>query len=348
MTRQHESLMNVASGGFGRRKLLTWLGATQVDLCGETLFSNLRIMPMHNFSCDSRYNRKSKGVRNQLDTKEWETIQSLVERALELEYLPEEEIDREQTRDRLFRLLRPQLYQMVRALVHDPHLADDITQDALLKLWHRLTLYNPKRAPFRVWVSRVVINLTYNAIRGYNRTAQHEIRESDWSNPDSAEEPFSFFETATDTEPDPSDQVSDRERLEWILTCAREVLSPDEYLVWLEQVTNGSSYQEIAEILERNEAWARQTMLRARQKLAAAIILHPKILSDEEIRDAITRCQQSDEPLSAAELEVVQDALRFQGARKPPGWRQINLFRRACHKLLPYLLGCLVLVLWCI
>jgi RNA polymerase sigma factor (sigma-70 family) len=283
-----------------------------------------------------------------LDTKEWETIQSLVERALELEYLPEEEIEREQTRDRLFRLLRPQLYQMVRALVRDPHLADDITQDALLRLWHRLTLYNPKRAPFRVWASRVVINLTYNAIRGYNRTAQHEIRDSDWADSDSAEESFSFFETATDAEPDPSEQVGDRERLDLILACAREVLSPDEHLVWLEQVMNGSSYQEIAELLDRNEAWARQTMLRARQKLAAAIILHPRILSDEEIRNAITRCQQSDEPLSATELEVLQDALRLQGARKPPGWRQINLFRQACHKLLPFLLSCLVLVLWCI
>lgn len=347
MEQQCEGLTDMDKGRFMRGRLLARLGATGSDIFGETMLSPSTLAHLQFISYDLRYNRTSNLARDTVNTKAWETIQLLVERALELEYLPEEEIEREQTRDRLFSLLRPQVYQMVRAMVRDPHLADDIAQDALLKLWNRLTLYNPKRAPFRVWASRVVINLTYNAIRSYNRTAQNEILESDWANPDSAEEPLSFFETASHTEPDPSDQVSDRERLDLILTCAREVLSPDEHLVWLEQTINGSSYQEIAELLERNEAWARQTMLRARQKLAAAIILHPRILSDEEIRNAITRCQQSDEPLSEAELDVLQDALRFQGARKPPGWRQINLFRQACHKLLPFLLSGLVLMLWC-
>lgn len=346
MTRQCEELVNVGAGGFVQGQLPTGLGVAQIGFCGETLFADFSRTQARSISSDSRYNSASKIAIGKMNPREWETIQSLVERALELESLPEEELAWKPIRDRLFRLLRPQLYQMVRALVRDPHAAEDITQDALLKIWHRLTLYNPKLAPFRVWVSRVVINLTYNAIRGYNRTAQHEIRESDLANPDCVEEPLSFFDTATNTDPDPSEQVSDRERLELILTCAREVLSADEYLVWWEQMMNGSSYQEIAGLLERNEAWARQTMLRARQKLAAAIILHPKILSDAEIQQAITRCQQSDEPLSAVELEVLQDALRLQGARKPPGWRQINLFRQACHKLLPYVLSGLALALW--
>lgn len=350
MVRQREGLMSMGTGGFVRGRLSAWLSAAQGGLFVGTPFPSFPNTQAHavDTSNDSRYNRKSKFVRSKVNTREWETIQSLVERVLELECLPEEEMEREQIRDRLFSLLRPQLYPMVRALVRDPHMADDITQDALLRLWHRLTLYDPKQAPFRAWASRVVINLTYNAVRGYNRTTHHEIRESDWARQDSVEEPLSFLETAPDTEPDPSERAGDKERLELILACARETLSPDEHLVWLEQVMNGSSYQEIADLLGRNEAWARQTMLRARQKLAAAIVLHPKILSDEEIQSAITRCQHSDEPLSETELDVLQDALQFQGERKPPGWRQINLFRQACHKLLPYLLGCLVLALWCI
>lgn len=249
MTRQCEELVNVGAGGFVQGQLPTGLGVAQIGFCGETLFADFSRTQACSISSDSRYNSASKTAIGKRNPREWETIQSLVERALELESLPEEELAWEPIRDRLFRLLRPQLYQMVRALVRDPHAAEDITQGALLKIWHRLTLYNPKLAPFRVWVSRVVINLTYNAIRGYNRTAQHEIRESDLANPDCVEEPLSFFDTATNTDPDPSEQVSDRERLELILTCAREVLSADEYLVWWEQMMNGSSYQEIAGLL---------------------------------------------------------------------------------------------------
>ncbi|MCX7992448.1 MAG: RNA polymerase sigma factor [Fimbriimonadales bacterium] len=281
-----------------------------------------------------------------MNTSEWDYIQSLVERALEEDFLYEEEIEREQLRSRLFDLLRPHIHRMVRSLIPDANLAEDITQDALLHLWVKLPVYNPKLAPFKAWVSRVVINLTYNAIRSQGRISRHERLEAEWSTPDLSEEPLSVFDRAADPAPDPSEQASDRERFELILALAQETLNRDEHLVWLEQIINGSSYQEIALLLERNENWARQTMLRARQKLAAAIVLHPKILSDEEIHNAITRCQHSEEPLSESELSVLNDALQAKGARKPPGWRQINLFRQACHKLLPYLLGCLFLALW--
>ncbi|MCX7925701.1 MAG: sigma-70 family RNA polymerase sigma factor [Fimbriimonadales bacterium] len=275
----------------------------------------------------------------------WEMIQSLVERAMEMECLQGEEMERERVRDRLFSALRPQVHHMIRAMVADSHLVEDITQDALLHLWHWLRSYNPKLAPFRAWASRVVINFTYNAVRNYHRAVRHEVRESDWKIPDLAEEPLPAFEHAADPAPDPSDQAGDRERLELILQCARETLSTDEYLVWLEQVINGTSYQDIAALMERNESWVRQTMLRARQRLAAAMVLHSKILSDEEIQNAITRCQRSEEPLSEAEIHALREALPPGGARKPPGWRQINLFRQACYKLLPHLLGCLLLLL---
>lgn len=348
MVGRREGLIYRDTEGYVQGHQDVGIGMAQSSFFGETLFSNFLRAQEWAIPHNLRYNNKKPNhVRAELSTREWDALQSLVEKALDLECLTGERIEDERIRDRLFSLLRPQIYQMVRALVRDPHIADDITQDALLRLWHRLTLYNPKIAPFRVWVSRVVINLTYNAIRSHNRTAHYEIRESDWADPaSSTEEPFSFFETTASTDPDPSEHVSDRERLDLILACAREVLSPDEYLVWLEQVTNNSSYQEIAMLLDRNEAWARQTMLRARQKVAAAIVLHPRILSDAEIRSAITRCQQSGEVLSAAELEVLQDALRTQGERKPPGWRRINLFRQACYKLLPYLLGGISLALW--
>lgn len=290
----------------------------------------------------SRYNKHDKFTEKIVGTGDWEKIQSLVEKALELEFSCGEEIEQEQIRDRLAHLLRPVLARMIRSLAPDPHLVEDLTQDALIHLFQKLLSYNSKLAPFRSWASRVVINFTYNALQRHQRLARHEMRESDWLQTESLEEPASVFEWAADPTPDPSEQAGDRERLELILACARQALTPDEYLVWLEQVINGTSYQEIALLLDRNENWARQTLVRARQKLAAAIILHPDIVSDEEIRGAIQRCQGSDTPLSEAEIRLLQEVLPLNGERRTPGWRQINLFRQACQKLLPFLLGCLL------
>ncbi|MCS7190558.1 MAG: sigma-70 family RNA polymerase sigma factor [Fimbriimonadales bacterium] len=291
-----------------------------------------------------RYNRSNK-AEQAVSACDWENIQSFVERALEARGSAAEEIEREQIRDRLIDSLRPLIARMVRTLVADAHLVDDITQEVLLHLSEKLPYYNPKLAPFRSWASRVVINFTYNALLRYQRPRRYEVRESDCTQADPLEEPLSVLEQTADWAPDPSEQASERERLELILACAQQTLSADEYLVWLEQVVNGSSYQEIALLLDRNENWARQTLLRARQKLAAAIILHPKIVSDEEIRRAIQRCQRSEEPLSEAEIQVLQEVLPANGERRTPGWRQINLFRQACYKLLPFLLGCLPLAL---
>ncbi|MCS7208841.1 MAG: sigma-70 family RNA polymerase sigma factor [Fimbriimonadales bacterium] len=278
-----------------------------------------------------------------MSANEWDTIQSLVEKVLESDCSSGEEIEREQVRNRLFDLLRTPVLRMVRALVSEAHLVDDLAQEALIHLWQKIAHYNPKLAPFKSWASRVVINCTYSALLRHNRITRLEVHESDWTTTEFAEETVSILERAADSAPDPAEHLSERERLELVLACARETLSPDEYLVWLEQVVNGSSYQQIALLTDRNENWARQTVLRARQKLAAAIILHPKIVSREEIQDAIDRCQRSDEPLTEAELSVLQEALPQSGARKPPGWRQINRFRQACHKLLPHLLGVLLL-----
>lgn len=292
----------------------------------------------------SRYNRTSNFTGYKVGASDWERIQSLVESVLELEGVHGEETERERVRERLFDMLRPQLYRMIRALVPSADLAEDITQDAILHLWARLSIYDPKLAPFRAWVSRVVINFTYNAVRSHNKMMRHELHESDLVAPDLAEDSPPFLESATDPAPDPIDHAADRERLERILECAREALNPDEYLVWLHQVMHDAPYQEIATLMERNEAWARQTMLRARQKLAAAIILHPQIVSNEEIQHAIARCQRADEPLNEAELAVLKNALPPTGERKPPNWRQIKLFRQACYKLLPYLISMFFLV----
>jgi len=294
----------------------------------------------------SRYNRlpEKRSAERTVSVSAWDEIQRLVERMLESECAGEARGESEAERDRLIDLLRPQVHSMVRALTRDQSLVDDLVQETLLHLWVRLPQYNPKVAPFKHWAGRVVINYAYNILERYGRIARHEVRESEWLDPNADEETPSAFEWVASSDPDPTDQISERERLEMILACARDALNDEEYLVWLEQIVNDSSYRQIAELLDRSENWARQTMLRARQKVAAAIILHPSILSEDEVRAAIARCMQSSEPLTQAELALLQETLQHDGSRKPPSWRQLNLFRQACVKILAHLLGYLLLI----
>jgi len=294
----------------------------------------------------SRYNRlpEKRSAGKTVSVSAWDEIQRLVERVLEAECAGEARGESETERDRLIDLLRPQVHSMMRALTRDQNLVDDLVQETLLHLWCRLPQYNPKIAPFKHWAGRVVINYAYNMLERHTRITRHEVRESEWLEPDADGEATTLSEWTASPDADPTDQISERERLEMILACARDALSDEEYLVWLEQVVNDSSYRQIAELLDRSENWARQTMLRARQKVAAAIILHPNIVGEEEIRAAIARCMQSEEPLTQAELALLQETLQHDGSRKPPGWRQLNLFRQACVKILAHLLGCLLLI----
>jgi RNA polymerase sigma factor (sigma-70 family) len=295
----------------------------------------------------SRYNRlpAKRSAEKTVSVSAWDEIQRLVERVLEAECAGETGGESEAERDRLIDLLRPQVRYMMSTLTRDQSLVDDLVQETLLHLWGRLPQYNPKIAPFKHWAGRVVINYAYNMLERHTRITRHEVRESEWLEPDADGEMPSAFEWVASSDPDPVEQTSERERLEMILACARDALSDEEYLVWLEQVVNDSSYRQIAALLDRSENWARQTMLRARQKVAAAIILHPNIVGEEEIRAAIARCMQSEEPLTQAELALLQETLQHDGSRKPPGWRQLNLFRQACVKILAHLLGCLLLIL---
>lgn len=268
-----------------------------------------------------------------LESSDWGELQ-----ALAVEVATTEATRRESLAGRLLEALRPRVYQIARSVCADAELAQDVTQEALLRVWQRLHTYNPAIAPFRNWLSRVVIHCAYNALARQARLARHELRETDQALPAAEETPPSALEQASTSEAEVVEQVAQRERLDRILALARKTLSPDEYLVWLEQTVNGSSHAEIALLLERNESWARQTLLRARQKLAAAILLDPTILSLAEIREAIRRCQHSQDPLTPQELRLLQVCVSEE-TRRPPPWRQTALFRRACAKLLSHVLG---------
>jgi RNA polymerase sigma factor (sigma-70 family) len=266
---------------------------------------------------------------------DWDSIQALVERVQDLRAIaPEGDEELERTCNRLASELRPLIHQMVRRCVRDRELQEDITQEVMLLIHLKLSKYNRSRARFRAWVSRIVVRSIYRQLA--REQIRRDIPETDFYDLRNNEEGEAFLETVANPEPSPLEKVIVKEGMELIVACARATLSADEFLVWSEYLLNASPHAEIAALLGYQEDRVRQMLHRARERVAAAVILDERIFSVEDIEDAIEYCQKSVNPLNELERRLLRQAIATN-PRRAPGWRQRNTFRQACLKVWPFL-----------
>lgn len=279
---------------------------------------------------------------------DWQAIQLLVEQVQDCQQWTDSGQDDaaerlEQAQESLYSQLRPLLHRIIRRMVRNSDDAEDILQEVLILVVGKLRNYDRHRAPFRYWVERVAIHEVYHYLRSQYRrfvTIEADLLDS------SVEDDDSVSPIDREPSPDPTPDVvsARRERLHQILACARASLDEEAYTVWYEYLVNGTTHEQIALLMNRRVDWVRQTLHRARLRVAAAIVSHPGILNDEEIRTAIKRCQMSENPeerLTEEELDLLSQLLLTQ-PRQSPGWRQINLFRQACLKILTWVELCLL------
>jgi RNA polymerase sigma-70 factor (ECF subfamily) len=277
---------------------------------------------------------------------DWQSIQVLVEQVQDCQQQAAQGLDGaaerlELAQDRLVEQLRPQIHGLIRRMVRNPDLAQDILQEVLILVVRKLGNYDRYRAPFRQWVARVAIHEVYRQLRSQSQCL--EVSEAELFDPEGEDdETLSPLESAPDPAPTPGTVAAYRERLNLILECARASLDEEAYTIWYEYLCNGTPHEQLALLMNRREDWVRQTLHRARLKVAAAIVQHPAILSNEEIDAAIDRCLRSRDPLSQEEIAVLRQSMQTQ-PRQPPGWRQINLFRQACLKVLGWVEVCLLI-----
>jgi RNA polymerase sigma-70 factor (ECF subfamily) len=66
---------------------------------------------------------------------------------------------------RLVRLLQPQLYGLAISMVSDRSLAEDIAQEAMVRVWRHAAMFDPRKASVRVWALAITRNLAIDALR---------------------------------------------------------------------------------------------------------------------------------------------------------------------------------------
>jgi RNA polymerase sigma-70 factor, ECF subfamily len=71
------------------------------------------------------------------------------------------------------------IYGYVRSIVHDPHAAEDVTQQVFAKLIRVIGKYEEREVPFFAWMLRVARNLAVDHLRHQRLVPVEEIRATD-------------------------------------------------------------------------------------------------------------------------------------------------------------------------
>ena len=163
--------------------------------------------------------------------------------------LPEASLSMEQ----LVREHADAVYRVALSVTRDPSLAEDASQDALIKAWEALPSYRGE-APLRHWILRITHNVSISLLR----KRREEVIA-----------PFDMPERGT-----PHGAVERRVHERMAIDRFKEALglldSTSRSIVVLREV-EGLSYAEISDVLELPLPTVRTRLLRARRQLASAL-----------------------------------------------------------------------------
>jgi len=155
--------------------------------------------------------------------------------------------------DRWYRAEHPRVWRLCFGFVADAEEADDLAQDAMLKLHDRLDRRDPSR-PWREWRNTVVLNLCRDRLR---RRAARERAEAG-----AAEE------RAKGTAPDASHPLAQRELREAFAAALGELTEREREAFVLREL-EGSSTEATAQVMGVGASSVRSLLTLARRRLRA-------------------------------------------------------------------------------
>ncbi|MGB5285963.1 MAG: RNA polymerase sigma factor [Polyangiales bacterium] len=156
--------------------------------------------------------------------------------------------------DELVRTYRPRVYALALHLTGQASDADDITQDAFLKAYHKLPEFEG-RSEFFTWIYRITLHRALNAKRDKNRRRTVPL-----------DDPRLLAAVAVDSEGDPERAAQLRDRYRALLE-AFDQLSPLLQTTVVLTTLQGLNYKEAAVVLETTEGTIAWRIHEARRKM---------------------------------------------------------------------------------
>lgn len=148
--------------------------------------------------------------------------------------------------------------------------AEDLVQDAFLKIWMNLASYDPARGELKGWIATVARNQRVDRFR---RTSQQRVTDSldsAVSHEDSGKTPVSLADKLADPRPTPLDAAVTSE-VTAIVTGAVKKISPEMREVVTMRFVHGMDPQEIAHRLRIPEGTVKSRTNRGRAQLASLL-----------------------------------------------------------------------------
>ncbi|HEY1479028.1 MAG TPA: RNA polymerase sigma factor SigJ [Gaiellales bacterium] len=173
--------------------------------------------------------------------------------------------------------------------------AEDVTQEALL----RLTRQHDRIDEPAAWMTTVVTRLSINVLR--SARARREAYVGPWLPEPLVEDPV----------PGPAARAELADSLSLALLVLLERLTPVERAAYLLREVFGYGYAEIGDIIERSEVNSRQLVTRARRHLESE---RPRFDADEAARDALLErflAAAEEGDLDALEQLLARDAVLY-------------------------------------
>ena len=173
--------------------------------------------------------------------------------------------------------------------------AEDVTQEALVRLTHQ---EDPIEEP-AAWMTTVVTRLSINVLR--SARVRREAYVGPWLPEPLVEDPA----------PGPAARTELADTLSLALLVLLERLTPLERAAYLLREVFGYGYDEIAGIIERSEVNSRQLVARARKHLESD---RPRFEADEDARDVLLErflAAAEEGDLEALEELLAEDAVLY-------------------------------------
>lgn len=155
--------------------------------------------------------------------------------------------------DEAFTLHHRAVFRTARAVVRDPALAEDVTQEVFLRLYRNLNA-TPGEELLRAWLLRVTLNVARNTLRGQSRSM---IRDNEYQK-STAENGF-LVEA-------PADDYERRMAIQEARRALDKIKEPMRSCLLLKQ--QGLSYREIAASLSLKETNIGSLVARGRKEFA--------------------------------------------------------------------------------
>ena len=158
--------------------------------------------------------------------------------------------------EKLYREYFTPVYRYTLSLVHDPDMAEEITQETFFRALKKINDYRGE-ASLKVWLCQIARNLSFDSLKRQLKITAMTKHDDDESND---------YELPAGSESDPEEQLLRKQTAMKIHRILHDLKEPYKEVFQL-RTFGDLSFAEIGELFGKSESWARVTYYRSRMMI---------------------------------------------------------------------------------